>query len=121
MTPVLWTAPRTLEPASAGLRLASRIVRDAAKALAAEARETSEAARYLMVADRITKIVDSPRTSRQQLVLASPALTERSGRRRSLIEMIEEDPGDDGYRLRLAKILFRALIWRPETFPIPPR
>ncbi len=33
--------------------------------------------------------------------------------------MIATDPGDDAYRLRLAKLLFRALLWCPETFPAP--
>ena len=52
--------------------------------------------------------------------MASPAVTETSGRVRTLVEMIEKDEADDTYRLRLAKLLLRALLWRPETFPLPP-
>jgi hypothetical protein len=54
--------------------------------------------------------------------MASPAVTEMSGRSRTLIEMIEmieDSSDDDAYRLRLAKLLLRALLWRPETFPLP--
>ena len=120
MTPVLLTPRRTFSQASPGLLLAAGIVRDAAEALADEARDASESARYIYAADRLATALGSPRVGRQRLLTASPALTERSGRNRSLVEMIEAEPDDDDHRPRLAKLLFRALLWRPETFPMPP-
>jgi hypothetical protein len=119
MTPVLLTPRRAPSHASPELLLAASIVRDAAEALADEAREASESARYLLAAGRLESALGSPRVAGQRLLLASPALTDSAGRNRTLVEMIEEDPGDDADRLRLAKLLFRALIWRPETMPAP--
>jgi hypothetical protein len=119
MMPVLLPIRPSTDHIPPDLRLAAIIVRDAAEALAEEARDASDAARYLLAADRISTVLDSPRSGRERFLLASPALTERSGRNRTLIEMIEAEPADDDYRLRLAKLLFRALLWRPETFPPP--
>jgi len=120
MTPVLETLTRPLTPASDEFRLAAEIVHAAAEALALEASEAREASRYLLAADRLSAVLDSPRAGRQQLLMASPAVVEKSGRNRTLIEMIEAEPGDEASRLRLAKVLFRALLWRPETFPNAP-
>ena len=120
MTPVLSTPRRVLASAGPDARPAAIIVRDAAEALAEEAREASDVARFLLAAVRISAVLGSPQAGRQRLLLASPALTDRSGCGRTLIEMIESEPGDDAHRFRLAKLLFRALLWRPETFPSPP-
>ncbi len=119
MTPVLLTLPRTSTPACSDLLLAAGIVRDAAQALAEEALDSFDAARYHSLANRLARVLESPRAGRQRLLLTSPALTERSGRNRTLIDMLEDDPGDAAARLRLAKLLLRALVWRPETFPMP--
>jgi hypothetical protein len=119
MTPVLLTSQRTSTQASPALILSASLVRDAAEALAEEALESSEASRYHLVADRLNTALGSPRVDRRRLLMTSPALTERSGRTRTLVEMIEADECDDAYRFRLAKLLFRALPWQPETFPIP--
>jgi len=118
MTPVCESSRDA--PASADLRLAAAIVQAAAEALATEATESREASRYLLAADRLSAALDSPRTNRHRVLRASPAVTEQSGRFRTLIEMIESEPGDDASRIRLAKLLFRALLWRPETFPFAP-
>ena len=120
MTPVLSSPRRVFASACPDARTAAIIVRDAAGALAEEAREAADVARFLLAADRISAVLGSPQAGRQRFLLASPALTERSGRNRTLIEMIEAEPGDDDYRFRLAKLLFRALLWRPEAFPSPP-
>jgi hypothetical protein len=117
MTPVLETSGRNL--ASAESLTAARIVQSAAEALAQETSAMADISRFLFAADRIAAVLESPRPTRQRLLLSSPAVTERSGRSRSLIEMIEADPGDETSRFRLAKLLFRALLWRPETFPEP--
>jgi hypothetical protein len=119
MTPVLESSSRAL--VSAKFLTAARIVQKAAEALASESSEVAVISRYLLAADRISAVLDSPRPGRQRLLKASPALTERSGRSRTLIEMIEAEPDedDDETRFRLAKLLFRALIWNPETFPDP--
>ena len=106
---------------SANCSDAAAIVRDAAEALADEARDAAEAARYLLAADRLSRGARLARVGRRRLLLASPAVIERSGRTRTLVEMIEAEPGDDEARLRLAKLLLRALVWRPETFPYPGR
>jgi hypothetical protein len=115
MTPVLESPKHAL--ASAEFLIASRIVQEAAEVVASESSEASDVSRYLLAADRIAAVLDSPRPSRERLLLASPALTENSGRSRTLIEMIEAEPDDEVARLKLAKLLFRALIWRRETFP----
>ncbi len=119
MTPVSLSSQRAPTRASTELVLAASIVREAAEALADEVGETSESARYLFAADRLATALESLQVGRQRLLLASPAVTESSGRNRTLVEMIEADSGDDDTRLRLAKLLFRALLWRPETFPTP--
>jgi hypothetical protein len=115
MTPVLESPRRRLETEE--FLLAAQIVQRAAELLAEESSEASDISRYLRAADRIAAVLDTPRPSRQRVLLSSPALTESSGRSRTLIEMIEAEPGDVAEKLRLAKLLFRALIWRPETFP----
>jgi hypothetical protein len=120
MTPVLLTKQSAPALASRELLLAASIVRDAAEALAEESREAAESARYFFAADRLDMALGLLRVGRRRLILASPALKERSGRTRSLVEMIEAETGDDDARFKLAKLLFRALIWRPETFPFPP-
>ncbi len=117
MTPVLDVPRRTLENKS--MLFAARIVQKAAELLAEEASEAREVSRYLLVADRISAVLESSRPSRQRVLKTSPALIESSGRSRTLIEMIEAEPGDEDARLRLAKLLFRALLWQPETFPEP--
>lgn len=117
MTPVLQPSHRILSPASSDLILAATIVRDAAESLADEEADAHAVARYLLVADRLDEVLGSPEVSRRRILLASPALNEMSGRNRTLVEMIEAEPVDDDTQLRLAKLLLRALIWRPETFP----
>jgi hypothetical protein len=119
MTPIPVSPRRTPVHAATELLVAAQIVRDAAEVLADEARDASQSGRYLLAADRLNMQLGSLRVARRRLILASPALIERSGRTRSLVEMIEAELSDDDYRLRLAKLLFRALIWRPETFPMP--
>jgi hypothetical protein len=118
MTPVLERSRRLL--AIDELRIAARIVQQAAEALAVESTDPRDSARYLLAARRIAAVLNSHQPSRQRILESSPALTENSGRSRTLIEMIEAEPGDDRDRLRMAKLLFRALLWRPETFPMPP-
>jgi hypothetical protein len=120
MMPVDETSRSDSSPPSPELRQSADIVVAAAEALALEASEACEASRYLLAADRIATLLDSSVATRQRLLMASPAVTESSGRSRTLIEMIEAEPSDDDYRFRLAKLLFRALLWRPETFPTPP-
>jgi hypothetical protein len=105
------------------VRRAAQIVSEAAEALADEASEANDVSRYLLAADRLTAVLDSPRSGRRRLLMASPVVTESSGRTRTLVEMIEmidDEHADDAYRLRLAKILLRALPWHPEIFPAPP-
>jgi hypothetical protein len=120
MTPVSLTPRRTFSPASPELIHSAGIVRDAAQALAEERFDTPESARFRHVADRLTSALNSSRRGQGGLLMISPAVTERSGRNRTLLEMIAEDPGDDETRFRLAKLLLRALSWRPETLPMPP-
>ena len=117
MMPVLEVKGRVAMAASSELRLASSIVLASAEALADDLSDAREASRFLLVADRLSALLESPTTPRQRFLEASPSLVEQSGRHRTLIEMVEADQGDYSDRLRLAKVLFRALIWRPETFP----
>jgi hypothetical protein len=119
MTPAVKVPRGTPTVASEGLRHAAAIARDAAEFLAGEPVPTREAARYLLAADRLTQALELPQISRHRLLMASPAVLERSGRSRTLIDMIDAEPDDDAARLRLAKLLLRALIWQPETFPYP--
>lgn len=119
MTPVLAMSRLVATHLTTDLINAAEIVQAAAEALAEDVSEARDATRYLLAADRISIVLESPRSTRDCLLLASPALTEMSGRNRTLIEMIEAETSNDAYRLRLAKLLFRALIWRPESFPNP--
>ena len=121
MTPVLTSTRSRPSPAPDPLRLAARIARDAAESLANEATDPREVDRYLLAAGRLSSALDSPLAGRRRLMMASPAVTETTGQVRTLVEMIEmiEDEADDTYRLRLARLLLRALVWRPETFPTP--
>jgi hypothetical protein len=119
MTPAI-VAPRgPLTTASVGLRRAAAIARDAAGSLAGERVPSREGARYLLAADRLSQALELPQISRYRLQMASPAVLEASGRTRTLLDMIEAEPDDDEARLRLAKLLLRALLWQPETFPYP--
>jgi hypothetical protein len=120
MSTVLESSRRPLTLASNEFRLAAEIVLTAAEALAVESSDNREASRYLLAADRLSAELDKPKVTHSRLLLASPAVTENSGRNRTLVEMIEAEPGDGASRLRIAKLLFRAIVWRPETFPDAP-
>jgi hypothetical protein len=92
--------------------VAANLVHDAALTLAEVATAPDDAARYLEVAVRLSVALES-RPSRPQVLAASPRIIERSGRVRTVVEMIEAEPGDDESRLRLVTLLLRALIWEP--------
>jgi hypothetical protein len=109
-----------LADASAETRQAAEIVQAAAEALASEVSEAQEVARYLLAADRLATALESRQIGRERLLTASPAVIESSGNSRTLVEMIEAEPGDMATRLRIAKLLFRALVWLPDTFPLAP-
>jgi len=98
---------------------AAGLARDAAESLAESATSDRQAARYLLAVDRISAALESPHPTRSRILMASPAITEIAGRACTLIEMIQSEPGDDAARIRLTKLLLRALIWRPESFPYP--
>jgi hypothetical protein len=49
---------------------------------------------------------------RADILAVSPSIVERSGRVKTLVEMVEEDGGDRAARLRLARLLLRAIDWR---------
>jgi hypothetical protein len=121
MTPVLDAPKGTLAPCPTELRIAAAIARDAAEELAGMDLISPESGRYLLAAERLARALESPEVTRSRLLKASPAVLERSGRTRTLVEMIAAEPDDDEARLRLARLLLRALIWRPETFPSPAR
>ena len=110
---------RSRGKAGLDLQTAARIVCQAARELAEDTVELAEASRYLLAADRLAQTLAASPPTFRDILLSSPALTELSGRSRTLVEMIEAETGDEVSRLRLAKLLFRALIWRPETFPYP--
>jgi hypothetical protein len=117
MTPALQPSRRTHPQATSDLILAATIVRDAADSIANDETDPQAVASYLRAADRLDEALNSPEISPRRILRASPALTERSGRVRTLVEMIEAEPVEDHARLRLAKLLFRSLIWHPESFP----
>ena len=119
MTPAPLMSRQAASPAHHPLILAARIVRDAADSLGSEVEDLTESARYFLAADRIAAALRPVRFDRRRLLGASPALVERSGRTRTLVEMIEAEPEDATARFRLARLLFRALLWEPEMFPIP--
>ena len=119
MTPVLEASGGTLTSRSADSAMPRRSPATPPRTWPTKARLSRESARYRLAADRLARALESPRVGRSRLLLASPAVLERSGRSRTLVEMIEAEPDDDEARLRLAKLLLRALVWRPETFPYP--
>jgi hypothetical protein len=91
---------------------AANLVHDAALRLAEVAAAPDDAARYLEVAVALGVALES-RPSRREILAASPRVVERSGRVRTVVEMIEDEPGDDQSRLRPVTLLLRALIWEP--------
>jgi hypothetical protein len=91
---------------------AAALVHDAALTLAEDADVAADRGRYLGVAVRLGMVLDV-RSTRAQILMASPYVVERSGRVRTLVEMIEDEPGDDASRLRLVTLLLRALTWSP--------
>jgi hypothetical protein len=95
---------------------AATTIHDAALTLA-DSVDDSDRDRYLKVAVRLGATLEAQPT-RSQVLAASPYVLERSGRIRTLVEMIEEESGDDATRLRLAILLMRALAW-DHTFPVP--
>jgi hypothetical protein len=99
-------------PPRSGDTTCADLVHDAALELAGRAGDASDRDRYLEVAVRMGIALEA-RTTRAIILAASPSLVERSGRVRSLVEMIEDEPGDDASRFRTAKLLMRALIWDP--------
>jgi hypothetical protein len=121
MRPVLDTPDGALTSRSSEFRIAAGIAREAAEELAGVDLLSPESARYLLAAERFARALESPGVSRSRLLKASPAVLERSGRTRTLVEMIAAEPDDDEARLRLAKLLLRALVWLPDTFPYPAR
>ncbi len=95
-----------------GTFAAAAMVHDAALTLASDAAEGTERDRYLGVAARLGAVLESS-PNRLEVLDASPRVVERSGRIRTFVEMIEDEPGDDATRFRLTMVLMRALIWDP--------
>jgi hypothetical protein len=90
--------------------LAAALVHDAALTLALDASDAAQCQRYLGVAARLGLTLEE-QPCRPAILAASPRVVERSGRVRTLVEMIEDQPGDDASRSRLVMLLLRALIW----------
>jgi hypothetical protein len=91
-------------------REAARLVMEAALSLAHGT--AGDSARYRSVAESLAESL-AARRDRGGLLAASPYVVERSGRVRTVVEMIEHEEGDDEALLRLARLLLRALEWHP--------
>jgi hypothetical protein len=85
---------------------------EAALSLADEA--TGDSARYRSVAESLADAL-AARRDRIGILAASPYVVERSGRVRTVVEMIEHEAGDDAALARLSKLLLRALEWQPSS------
>jgi hypothetical protein len=105
--------PETLPDPSPhdGIRHAARLVLEAARSLAEDA-AGGDAARFGPVARQLSDVLGDG-AGRAEILAGSPYVVERSGRARTIVEMIEHVAGDDESRLRLARLLMRALIWEP--------
>jgi hypothetical protein len=77
------------------------------------AHETAgDPSRYRSVAVSLANALAN-RRNRPGILAASPYVVERSGRVRTLVEMIEHEVGDDASLIRLSRLLLRALEWHP--------
>jgi hypothetical protein len=100
------------------LRDAARLVIQAARSLA-EGATGPDAAWYGSAArDLSAGLAGGP--GRAEILAASPYVIERSGRPRTIVEMIEHEAGGDEARLRLARLLLRALAWEPARRELGP-
>ena len=93
------------------IRHAARLVLEAARSLAEDA-GGGDVARFGSAARRLSAVLEAG-PGRAEILAASPYVIGRSGRARTIVEMIEHEAGDDESRLRLAKLLMRALVWEP--------
>ncbi|WP_435011996.1 hypothetical protein P12x_006109 (plasmid) [Tundrisphaera lichenicola] len=91
------------------LRRSATLVRDEARALADA--DPADAGRYRQAASGLEAALRDG-GNRETILRVSPFVIERSGRFRTIVEMIEDEPGDDEARRRLARLLLRALEWR---------
>ena len=66
----------------------------------------------LAVAEDLGQAIANPNVTRSLLLYASPRVVERSGRVKTLIEMLEQEAGDSAYLARLARLLLRSIQWR---------
>jgi hypothetical protein len=97
-------------PADVAARRAARLVMEAALSLANET--TGDPSRYRSVAESLAAAL-AARRRRLGILTASPYVVERSGRVRTVVEMIEHEAGDDAALARLSTLLLRALEWQP--------
>jgi hypothetical protein len=94
--------------ANAAARRAARLVMGASLSLAHET--TGDSSRYRSVAVSLANAL-AARRNRHGILAASPYVVERSGRVRTLVEMIEHEVGNDAALIRLSRLLLRALDW----------
>ena len=91
---------------------AAYLVHDAALKLAVDADEAVHRDYYLNIAARLGSVIDASPT-RSEIMAASPQRVGPSGLGRSLVEIIEDEPGEESGRFRLAVLLMRVLTWDP--------
>ena len=111
---VFATAPsaRRLCPQPADHRsIAARQIVAAARSLLTDMAVDVDRGRCLAVALAIEDALADPDASACDILSASPFVVERSGRVRTLVEMVEADESQGEERFRLARLLLRAIEW----------
>jgi hypothetical protein len=105
--PVRRRAERSPDPSL----LAARLIVMAARSLANDHTVTVDASLCRAAAASLAGALARPLVHRADILAASPFVVERSGRSKTLVEMIENEDGDDAAKIRLARLLLRAIDW----------
>jgi hypothetical protein len=92
--------------------VAARLIITAARSLCSDSTVFIADDRCRAVAEALTRALAVPHARRADILDASPSIFDPSGRIKTLVEMIEEEDGDDAAKLRLARLLLRAIEWR---------
>ena len=90
---------------------AGHVAAMAARSLIDDATIVADARRLDAVDRSLSAALADPDALRADILDASPFVVERSGRVRTLVEMIEDDEAQGAERLRLAMLLLRAIEW----------
>jgi hypothetical protein len=102
---------RVAPPSHDPCRLAAGQIIVAANSLIGDPTIVIDRCRCRAIARALAGALANPHARRADILAASPFVIERSGRDKTLVEMIEEDESEGAAKLRLARLLLRAIEW----------